>query len=124
MKPFRGTTFFGDGLSARQPVEGTVPRGFLRADREFFTGKKIGTATCAGTCRRRPQVRNPAARHCNQEQTLIQTTLILFRFQSLKRRVKRGRGALRHLLFSVSRSDRQRRRHDCATWFPSRRFIS
>ena len=40
MKPFRGTTFFGDGMSARQPVEGTVPRGYLRTDTEFFTGKK------------------------------------------------------------------------------------
>jgi mono/diheme cytochrome c family protein len=45
MKPYRGTSFFGDGLSARQPVEGTVPRGFLRTDREFFTGKKSGTTT-------------------------------------------------------------------------------
>src|SRR5215204_676980 len=40
MKPFRGTTFFGDGLSSRQPIEGTVPRGYLRTDTEFFTGKK------------------------------------------------------------------------------------
>src|SRR4030095_12217864 len=45
MKPYRGTTFFGDGLSARQPVEGTVPRGYLRADTEFFTGKKRGALT-------------------------------------------------------------------------------
>lgn len=49
MKAYRGTTFFGDGLSARQPVEGTVPRGYLRADREFFTGKKIGTGTAPGS---------------------------------------------------------------------------
>jgi mono/diheme cytochrome c family protein len=42
MKPFRGTTFFGDGLSARQPIPGTVARGYLRADTEFFTGKKSG----------------------------------------------------------------------------------
>ncbi len=40
MKPFRGTSFFGDGLSARQPIEGTIPRGFLRADTHFYTGKK------------------------------------------------------------------------------------
>ena len=40
MKPYRSSSFFGDGLSARQPVAGTVPRGFLRTDREFFTGKK------------------------------------------------------------------------------------
>ena len=40
MKPFRSTTFFSDGLSARQPVEGTVPRGYLRTDTALFTGKK------------------------------------------------------------------------------------
>jgi mono/diheme cytochrome c family protein len=40
MRPYRSTSFFGDGLSARPPVPGTVPRGFLRTDREFFTGKK------------------------------------------------------------------------------------
>jgi mono/diheme cytochrome c family protein len=40
MKPYRGTTFFGDGLSSRQPIDGTVPRGFLRSDTEYFTGKK------------------------------------------------------------------------------------
>jgi mono/diheme cytochrome c family protein len=40
MKPFRSTSFFSNGLSSRPPVTGTVPRGFLRADKEFFTGKK------------------------------------------------------------------------------------
>ena len=51
MKPFRSTTFFSDGLSSRPPVTGTVPRGFLRAEKEFFTGKKqTATATTtAGT---------------------------------------------------------------------------
>ncbi|HSE31474.1 MAG TPA: cytochrome c [Pyrinomonadaceae bacterium] len=48
MKPYRGTSFFGDGLSARPPVEGTVPRGYLRTNREFFTGKKTGTTTAPG----------------------------------------------------------------------------
>ena len=43
MKPFRSTSFFGDGLSARQPVEGTVARGYLRKDAELFTGKKRKT---------------------------------------------------------------------------------
>jgi mono/diheme cytochrome c family protein len=45
MKPYRGTTFFADGLSARQPIPGTVARGFLRTDTEYYTGKKSGTAT-------------------------------------------------------------------------------
>jgi len=37
---YRGSKFFRDGLSSRPLVEGTVARGFLRADREFYTGKK------------------------------------------------------------------------------------
>ena len=49
MKPFRGTTFFGDGLSARQPIQGTVARGFLRSNTEFFTGKKSRTTAGPGT---------------------------------------------------------------------------
>src|SRR5678815_5342670 len=40
IKPLRGSTFFTDGLGSRQPIEGTIPRGFLRADHEFYTGKK------------------------------------------------------------------------------------
>jgi mono/diheme cytochrome c family protein len=40
MKPYRGTSFFGDGLSMRQPVPGTIPRGYLRTDSVLFTGKK------------------------------------------------------------------------------------
>lgn len=44
MKPYRSSTFFRDGLSSRQLVEGTVPRGFLNTDTEFFTGKKAGRA--------------------------------------------------------------------------------
>lgn len=40
MKPFRSSTFFADGLSGRPPIEGTVARGFLRTDTEYFTGKK------------------------------------------------------------------------------------
>ena len=53
MKPYRASTFFRDGLSSRPPVEGTVPRGFLKTDSEFFTGKKnrksLGSATPAQT---------------------------------------------------------------------------
>jgi mono/diheme cytochrome c family protein len=40
MKPYRGTTFFNDGLSSRPPIEGTIARGFLRSDTAFYTGKK------------------------------------------------------------------------------------
>ena len=49
MKPYRSTTFYRDGLSSRPPVEGTVPRGFLNEDSEYFTGKKAGKTSGAAT---------------------------------------------------------------------------
>jgi len=45
MKPLRSTSFFRDGMSSRAPVTGTVPRGYLMADKEFFTGKKSTSGT-------------------------------------------------------------------------------
>src|SRR5215204_2763895 len=60
MKAYRGTSFFGDGLSARPPVEGTVARGYLRADTELFTGKKNKTLSSVST---------PAAPDSNQAAT-------------------------------------------------------
>jgi len=44
MKPYRGTSFFGDGLAMRQPIPGTIPRGYLRSDKALFTGKKDTTS--------------------------------------------------------------------------------
>ena len=44
-KPYRSSAFFKDGLSSRPPVEGTVPRGWLRADKELYTGKKTSTSS-------------------------------------------------------------------------------
>jgi mono/diheme cytochrome c family protein len=38
-EPYESSTFFKDGLSSRTPVEGTVPRGYLRADKQLFTGQ-------------------------------------------------------------------------------------
>jgi mono/diheme cytochrome c family protein len=55
MKPYRSTSFFGDGLSMRQPIPGTVARGFLRTDKELFTGKKDGATTGSGTASASPQ---------------------------------------------------------------------
>ena len=37
-KPLARSDFFGDGSGARPPVEGTVARGELKADRVFYTG--------------------------------------------------------------------------------------
>ena len=44
IKPLRGTTFFRDGLGSRQPIEGTIARGQLRSNTEYFTGKKAGAS--------------------------------------------------------------------------------
>jgi cytochrome c5 len=49
MKPLRGSTFFADGLSSRQPIEGTVPRGNLRENTELFTGKKAKAPGASAT---------------------------------------------------------------------------
>ena len=49
IKPLRGTTFFRDGLGSRQPIEGTIPRGHLRSNVEYFTGKKAGAPTASAT---------------------------------------------------------------------------
>jgi mono/diheme cytochrome c family protein len=47
---YEPSSFFRDGLSSRRPVEGTVPRGYLRADRQLYTGKMVaGAAARAGT---------------------------------------------------------------------------
>lgn len=44
---FRESTFFRDGLSSRTLVPGTVPRGYLRANREFYLGKKANSGMAA-----------------------------------------------------------------------------
>ena len=36
---YESSRFFKDGLSSRPLVEGTVPRGYLRADKQLFTGQ-------------------------------------------------------------------------------------
>src|SRR5437870_3173546 len=39
---YRENSFYKDGSGSRPLVEGTVPRGYLRQEREFYTGKKSG----------------------------------------------------------------------------------
>jgi cytochrome c553 len=41
---YESSGFFKDGLSSRPLVEGTVPRGYLRADKQLYTGKMAGSA--------------------------------------------------------------------------------
>jgi hypothetical protein len=61
MKPYRSTVFFKDGLSSRQLVAGTVPRGFLKTDTEFFTGKKAGRTTATASNQQAPAASQPVA---------------------------------------------------------------
>jgi len=42
---YRASSFYRDGNASRQLVPGTVPRGYLRADREFYFGKKSNAGT-------------------------------------------------------------------------------
>jgi mono/diheme cytochrome c family protein len=49
IKPLRGSSFYSDRLASRQPIEGTIPRGYLREDTEFYTGKKSGSSSATGT---------------------------------------------------------------------------
>ena len=37
-EPYEASDFFADGRSDRLPIDGTVARGFLRADVSFYTG--------------------------------------------------------------------------------------
>ena len=60
MKPYRGSSFFGDGLAMRQPIEGTIPRGYLRSDKALFTGKR-DTKANANTTQAAPQPANPTS---------------------------------------------------------------
>src|SRR2546429_6022612 len=41
---YRENSFYKDGSGSRSLVEGTVPRGYLRPDRQFFFGKKLSAA--------------------------------------------------------------------------------
>jgi mono/diheme cytochrome c family protein len=45
IKPLRGSSFFSNGLGSRQPIQGTIPRGYLRENAEFYTGKKSGSSS-------------------------------------------------------------------------------
>ncbi len=84
MKPFRSTTFFSDGLSSRPPVTGTVPRGFLRADKAFYTGKKETAAAASGTT----AATNPAA---SGQQATYPDDIEEFPLTITKETVARGR---------------------------------
>ena len=65
MKPYRSTTFFADQLSTRQPIDGTVARGYLRTDTEYFTGKKAKAAGTTASPSPTPGAQQPPGAQAN-----------------------------------------------------------
>ena len=84
MKPYRGTSFFGDGTSMRQPIEGTIPRGQLKTDTEYYTGKKANAARASAT----PATQQPTA---GTQTTTYPDDIDTFPFPVTKEVVDRGR---------------------------------
>jgi len=70
---YRESKFYKDGTGSRPLVEGTVPRGYLRQDREFYFGKKakVGTGgTQAATAAVPGALPNSAAMYPDDIETL------------------------------------------------------
>jgi mono/diheme cytochrome c family protein len=87
MKPFRTTSFFGDGLSMRQPIEGTIPRGYLRDNVAYFTGKKAKPAGATAT----PAQQQQAPATPGQQPNSFPDDVDTFPFTVTKEIVARGR---------------------------------
>lgn len=88
MKPYRGTSFFGDGLSMRQPIEGTIARGQLRSDSEYYTGKKAGRPAATATPVATPPV---AGTQAGAQANTYPDDIDTFPFAVTDEVVKRGR---------------------------------
>jgi mono/diheme cytochrome c family protein len=58
---YRESRFYKDGISSRPLVEGTVPRGYLREDRELYLGKKTAANNQAGPVLIQPAGMSPTA---------------------------------------------------------------
>ncbi len=67
---YRENKFYKDGTGSRPLVEGTVPRGYLREDRELFLGKKATNATSQTG----PTVMQPAGGQATAPQVQVPTS--------------------------------------------------
>ena len=88
VKPLRGASFFSDGLGSRQPIEGTIPRGYLRENVEFYTGKKAGAATASATP---AQQQTAGAQNAAAQQSSFPDDVVDFPIPVTKDVVLRGR---------------------------------
>ncbi|HSP61423.1 MAG TPA: cytochrome c [Pyrinomonadaceae bacterium] len=95
-KVYRESSFFKDGVASRPPVAGTVPRGYLRADREFFFGKKESAGKMPAI---RPQDAAPNAGAPNSA-AMFPDDVDTFPFPVTKEILERGQG--RYQIFCSS----------------------
>ncbi|HJT66976.1 MAG TPA: cytochrome c [Pyrinomonadaceae bacterium] len=93
MKPYRGSSFFGDGLAMRQPVPGTIPRGYLRSDKALFTGKKDTNANpdTVQTARQTTGTSGNASGSTNANANAYPDDVDTFPFPITEETVQRGR---------------------------------
>jgi mono/diheme cytochrome c family protein len=87
MKPYRSTSFFGDSLAMRQPIAGTIPRGYLRSDKAMFTGKKDTNANANTAAASQPAAGTGANANANAYADDVDT----FPFPITEDTVARGR---------------------------------
>ena len=95
IKPLRGTTFFSDGLGSRQPIQGTIPRGFLRTDAALYTGKRAPSAEAtpppALQQTERTQQTQPTQQIAGTQTNAYPDAVDTFPFPITKEIVERGR---------------------------------
>ena len=93
MKPYRSNTFFRDGLSTRPPIDGTIPRGYLKADTEFYTGKKAGKISAAASSgnQQAPAGPQPSAATGTQPSAAFPDDVDVFPIQVTRDTVLRGK---------------------------------
>jgi len=95
---YRESRFYKDGISSRPLVEGTVPRGFLREDRELYLGKKAAVnnqagpvlTQPAGASSTAPAIRLPAGPVSGASATLYPDDVDTFPFPITKEDLDRG----------------------------------
>jgi mono/diheme cytochrome c family protein len=93
MKPYRSSAFFRDGLSTRPPIDGTVPRGYLKTDTEFYTGKKSNknSGNVSATSQPTPAGPQPTATSGGQPSAAFPDDVDVFPIQVTKDIVLRGK---------------------------------
>ncbi len=114
---YRESTFFRDGLSSRPLVPGTVARGYLRADREFYLGKKANSVTVPAG-QPAPTASPTTSGATTNGASLYPDDVETFPIPIDKAAIDRGqqRYEIYCSVCSLPRHDRKWGRHDRAAW--------